>query len=52
MVGFDLYTELKPQVKVSYEFIKIYNTCTHNVLLIMDNWYTPALWSGSITIKN
>jgi len=47
---YDLYTELKPQVKVSHEFTSIYNT--HNVILIMDISYTPMLWSGSITIKN
>ena len=49
-VRYYLYTELKPQVEVSHEFTNIYNA--HNVLLIMDNWYTPMLWSGSITIKN
>ena len=49
-VRYDLYMELKPQVKVSHEFTNIYNT--HNVILIMDISYTPMLWSGSITIKN
>jgi len=41
---------MKPQVKVSHEFTNIYNA--YNVSLIMDNWCTPMLWSGSITIKN
>jgi len=36
VIRYDLYTELKPQVKGSHEFTNIYNT--HNVLLIMDNW--------------
>ena len=31
-----MYTELKPQIKVSHESTIIYNT--RNVLLIMDNW--------------
>jgi len=35
VIKYDLYAELKPQVKVSDEFTNIYNT---HVLLIMDNW--------------